>query len=76
MFSAHFLQDDPHLLFLDLVGSGLHVIAASPEEDRGIDALDAGAQKVEHDHVIVGLGDHIGRIDAGKGLEMGVFQQA
>ncbi len=75
---AHqFLDDHRHGFFLGLVGRaagkglGAFVVGGS------IDELDGGHEVREaHGQIRVVVGNHVGLVEAGVGLELGVFQQA
>ncbi len=70
------LHDHRHLLFLDPVGGGLDVALGRPRVGRGVHQLDGVAQLVEaHPQVGVVVGQHVGGVDAGEGLELAVLQQ-
>ena len=68
--TAHLLHDDRHLLLAQQVRRGGDICTAGGEVDRGIDALDRLAQQTQHLALVLGVGDHIGRVDTRKGLVM------
>ena len=71
----HLLQDDRHLLLVDDVRCGRHISLRILEIDAGIDALDGGGKHLQHLILVVEIGYHIGGVDAGEGLVVGVFEQ-
>ena len=72
----HLLQDDRHLLLVDDVARGSHVVLAALVEDAGVDCLD-GTRKHGEPLVLVGIvGYHVRAVHAGEGLVVGVFKEA
>ena len=75
LFTHNFLQNYGHLFLVYDVAGGGHVILAPLIEDTGINGFYGSCQ---HRKTIVFVGciwNHIGGIDAGKGLIVRVFQQ-
>ena len=73
--AAHLLDHDGHLLLGDQVLRRLHVGLRRREIDRGVDALDRLLQQTQLAvFVPLRIGNHIGRIDAGEGLVVRIFQ--
>ena len=72
--AAHLLDDDGHLLLRDEVLRSLDVGPRRREIDRRVDALDGFEQQAEHLVLVIDVGDHVGRVDAGERLVVGVFE--
>ena len=72
--AAHFLDDHGHLLLRDEVLRRLDVGPRRREIDRGVDAFDRLEQQAQHLVLVVDVGDHVGRVDAGEGLVVRVFE--
>ena len=72
----HFLKDDGHFLLVDNVACSLHVRLAVFVVHRSIDPLDGIAQHAEHLILVVEIRNHVGRVDAGEGLVVRIFEQA
>ena len=71
----HFLQEHGHLLLVDDVARGGHVSLAVLVEHRGVDGLDGIHQEFETLGDVVNRRNHVGRIDAGKGLVVRIFEE-
>ena len=71
----HLLQYDGHLLLVDDVLRGGHVGLGVAIVDRGIDALDGCGQHLHHGILVLDKRNHVGGIDAGKGLIVAVLEQ-
>ena len=54
LFAHHFLQDDGHLLLVDDVARGRHVVLAAAVEDAGIDGFDGFGKHGETLIAVVG----------------------
>ena len=76
LLADYFLQDDGHLLLVDDVARGRHVVLAAAVEDAGVDGLDGFGEHREAFVVVVCRGYHVGAVDAGEGLVVGVLEQA
>ena len=75
VLAHHLLQDNRHLLLVDDVAGGCHVCLGIAIEYRGIHALDGTGEHLEHLILIVEIRNHIGGIDAGERLIVGIFEQ-
>ena len=75
LLAHHLLQDDGHLLLVDDIAGGSHIGLRVLIINGGIDALDGTGQHAQHLVLIVQIGYHIGGVDAGKGLVVGVLEQ-
>ena len=75
MLAHHLLQDDCHLLLVDDIGGGRHVVLRTAVEDRGIDRLDGIGEEFHTTVFVLDVGNHVGAVDAGKRLVMRVFEQ-
>ena len=71
----HLLQNDGHLLLVDDVRRGGHVVLRRTVEDAGIHRLDRIAEHVQPQVFVVGVGHHVRRVDAGEGLVVAVLQE-
>ena len=75
LLAHHLLQDHRHLLLVDDVARGGHICLGVAVEHGGIDSLDGTRQHLQHLVLVLQAGYHIGGIDAGKGLVVGILQQ-
>jgi len=75
LLTDNLLEDDSHLLLVDDVGGGSHVVLRTAVEDRGIDCLDGIGQKFHTTLLVLDVRNHVGAIDARKVLVMRVFEQ-
>ena len=75
LLSYHLLQDDSHLLLVNDVGGGHHVVFRGAVEDAGIDTLDGIGEHFEPHILVVGTRYHVGGIDASERLIVAVFEQ-
>ena len=75
LLSDDFLKDDCHLLLIDDVGGGCHVVFGGAIEDGGIDALDGVGKEFEALVFVVGEGYHVGGVDACEGLVVAVLEE-
>ena len=81
LVAHHLLQYHRHLLLVYHVARGGHVGLGVAVEYRGIyaldgvDAFDRLEQQAQHLVLVVDVGDHVGRVDAGEGLIVCVFEQ-
>ena len=69
------LQDDGHLLLVDDIRRGGHVGLGVLVVDGGVDGLDGTGQHAQHLVLVVQIGHHVGGVDTGEGLVVGVLQQ-
>ena len=68
LLAHNFLQDDSHLLLVDDIACGRHVVLAVLVEDAGIDGFDSFGEHGESLVAVVGRGYHVGAIDTGEWL--------
>ena len=76
LVAHHLLQDDGHLLLVDDVGGGRHIGLAVGIEYRGVDGFHGIEHQPQHLLLVVESRNHVGRIDAGEGLIVRIFEQA
>ena len=60
LLAHHFLQDNRHLLLVDYVGRGSHVVLASTEIHRGIHTLDGVSKHFQTAILVLVVGNHVG----------------
>ena len=75
LLAYNFLNDDGHLLLVDDIARGVHIGFRCGIEHRGVDGLDGVGEHVKHLVRVVVTRNHIGGIDSGKWLIVGVFEQ-
>ena len=75
VLAHHLLQDYCHLLLVDDVAGGGHVCLGIAIEHRGIHALDGAGEHLEHLILIREIRYHIGGIDTGERLIVGILEQ-
>ena len=75
LVAHHLLQYHRHLLLVYHVARGGHVCLGVAVEYRGIYALDGTRQHLQHGILVGEIGYHVGRVDAGEGLIVCVFEQ-
>ena len=73
--SHNLLQDDSHLLLVDHIACGCHVVFRTLVIDTRIDRLDCIGKQLNTFVLVVDVRDHVSRIDTGKRLVMRVFEQ-
>ena len=71
----HFLQNDSHLLLIYDIAGGSHIGFGILVEHRRIHTLDGTCQHLQHGILVFEIGNHIGGIDTGKRLVVGILQQ-
>ena len=69
------MQDDGHFLLVDDIGGCRHVGLGVAVVDRGIHTLDGTGQHPQHLVLVVEVGNHIGTVDSGEGLIVGILQE-
>ena len=75
IFTYNLLQDDSHLFLIDDIARGCHISLRIAIEHRSIDTLDGTGQHLQHLILIFEIRNHIGRINTGKWLIVGIFEQ-
>ena len=71
----HLLEDYSHLLLVNHVRRGHHVVFAGTVEHRSIDSLDGIAEHAQPLVDVVTERNHVGGIDTSKRLVMCIFEQ-
>ena len=75
VFAHNLLQDNSHLFLIDDIARCGHVSLRIAIEHRSIDTLDGTGQHLQHLILIFQIRNHIGRINTGKRLIVGIFEQ-
>ena len=75
VFAHNLLQDNSHLFLIDDIARCGHVSLRITIEHRSIDSLDGTGQHLQHLILIFQIWNHIGRINTGKWLIVGIFEQ-
>ena len=74
--SHHLLQDDGHLLLVDDIAGGRHIVLAASVIHAGIDSTYSLREHGQPLILVTSIGNHIGTVYTRKGLVMGILQQA
>ena len=76
LLAYHLLQNDCHLLLVDDIAGGLHIVLTAPVEDTGINGLDGFGEHRETLVAVVCCRYHIGTIYTCEGLVVRILEQA
>ena len=74
-FADEFLKHDGHFLLVDEILRGGEVGLAVGIEDGGVDGFDGGAEHTGHGGGVGHVWNHVGGVDTGEGLIVGVFEE-